>query len=343
MKQMVIVRNGPPAKGLRLEEAPAPTPGPGQLRLRVQAAGVNFADTLARRGLYPDAPPLPYVPGYEAAGVVDAVGPPAPGAAAPSFRVGDPVLALLLRGGYAEQVVAPVGQVYARPEGMDAVTAAALPVQALTAYYALFETGTVRPGDRVLIHAAAGGVGLQAVQMALHAGATVFGTCGSADKVAFLRAAGVHHPIDYRAADYVVEVRRLGGGLDLVLDSLGGREIGRGMSLLRPGGRLASYGYAGQTGSWPAMILGFISMKVLRTAFLLRDSQGFFGINLIQLAKDTERMKPRMAAVLDLWRAGVLKPHVGLRFPLAAAAEAHAALEGRGTRGKVVLTMGDEG
>jgi NADPH2:quinone reductase len=115
---------------------------------------------------------LPYVPGYEAAGVVDALGPTAPGAAAPPFRVGDPVLALLLRGGYAEQVVAPVGQVYARPEGMDAVTAAALPVQALTAYYALFETGTVRPGDRVLIHAAAGGVGLLAVQMALHAGAT---------------------------------------------------------------------------------------------------------------------------------------------------------------------------
>jgi NADPH:quinone reductase-like Zn-dependent oxidoreductase len=94
MKQMVIVRNGPPAKGLRLEEAPAPVPGPGQLRLRVQAAGVNFADTLARRGLYPDAPPLPYVPGYEAAGLVDALGPPAPGAAAPPFRVGDPVLAV---------------------------------------------------------------------------------------------------------------------------------------------------------------------------------------------------------------------------------------------------------
>lgn len=343
MKQMVIVRKGPPATGLRLEEAEAPVPGPGQVRLRVQAAGVNFSDTLSRRGLNTEAPPLPFVPGYEAAGVIDAVGPPAPGAAAPPFQVGDPVLALLLRGGYAEQVVAPAAQVYLRPEGMDAITGAALPVQALTAYYALFETGGVRPGDRVLIHAAAGGVGSLAVQMARHAGATLFGTCGSADKVEWLRQAGVHHPIDYRATDWVTEVRRLGGGLDLVLDSLGGREIARGMRLLRAGGRLVAYGYAGQTASWPAMILGFLTMKSLTTAFLLRDSQGFFGINLLQLAKDPARMKPRMAAVLELWRAGVLKPHVGLAVPLARAAEAHAALEGRATRGKVVLTMGQEG
>ena len=147
----------------------------------------------------------------------------------------------------------------------------------------------------------------------------------------------------YRRVDYLKETVRLGGGLDLVLDSLGGREIARGMSLLRAGGRVAAFGYAGQTSSWPAMILGFLTMKSLTTAFLLRDSQGFFGINLLQLAKDPERMKPRMAAVLELWRAGVLQPHVGLALPLARAAEAHAALEGRATRGKVVLTMGEDG
>lgn len=339
MKQIAIVRHGPPERGLALQEVPTPVPVAGEVLVRVTAAGVNFADVVARKGLYPGAPPIPYVPGYEVSGHVAALGSGVEG-----MQVGDPVMALLLKGGYAEYVRAPRTQVYRLPPEADLATAAALPVQALTAYYALFETGSVRPGDRVLIHAAAGGVGLMAVQMARHAGAEIFGTCGSDEKCAFLKHQGVTHPINYRRFDYVDEVRRLtgGGGIDLVLDSLGGAEVGRALRLLRPGGRVASFGYAAQTKNRMAMILGFLTMTSIRTAFMLRDSYGCHGINLLRLAEHPERMIPRVDAVLEFWRSGVLEPHIGARFPLESAAAAHTALEGRATMGKVILTTGGE-
>lgn len=337
MKQVTIVRTGSPEQGLVLQEAATPVPLEGDVLVRVTAAGVNFADVVARKGLYPGAPRLPYVPGYEVAGHVEALG-----SGVSDLRVGDPVLAMILKGGYAEFVRAPRRQVYLLPPDADLAVAAALPVQALTAWYALFETGTVRPGDRVLIHAAAGGVGLMAVQMARHVGAEIFGTCGSDAKCAFLKQQGVAHPINYRRFDYVSEVRRLagGGGVDLVLDSLGGREIGRGLGLLRAGGRVASFGYAAQTANVVSMIVGFLTMKSLQTAMMLRDSYGFHGINMLRLVEYPERVLPRMNAVLELWRSGVLEPHIGARFPLENAALAHTALEGRGTMGKVLLTMG---
>jgi NADPH2:quinone reductase len=249
------------------------------------------------------------------------------------------VLALLLKGGYSSPALVPASSVFAIPEGMTSEVAAALPVQALTAWYALFETGTVRPGDRVLVHAAAGGVGSMAVQLALGAGAVVFGTAGSDEKVKALAAAGVHHPINYRTTDYVAEIRRLtqGKGLDVVLDSLGGAHIGRGMSLLRAGGRVASYGYSGQSGGLLPMYLGFITMKTLRTAYLLRDSLGFHGVNMVLLAGHPDRLRFRIDDVLGAWGKGILKPVIGGRFRLAEASKAHAALESRRTMGKLLL------
>jgi NADPH2:quinone reductase len=337
VRQVAIVKHGSPPEGLRLEDKPTPTPGPGEVLVQVEAIGVNFADTLARRGLYPDAPRIPYVPGYEAAGRILAAG-----SSVIELKAGDAVVVLLLKGGYADHVLAPASHVFRRPSGMDAETAAALPVQALTAWYALFETGTVRPGDRVLIHAAAGGVGSLAVQMALDAGAEVFGTAGSDEKVRRLREAGVTHAINYRTHDYETEVRLLtrGEGIDLVLDSLGGSHVARGMRLLRAGGRLASYGYAAQSGGRLRMILGFITMKTLRTAFLLRDSTGFHGINLVRLAGFPDRLRPRIDDIFELWEEGVLKPSIGGRFPLEEAWKAHEALESRSTLGKLLLLPG---
>jgi NADPH2:quinone reductase len=336
MRQVAIVRHGSPDSGLALENRPTPAPGPGQVLIAVEAAGVNFSDILSRRGLNPEAPPLPYVPGYEAAGHVAAAG-----IGVTQFKTGDPVVALLLRGGYADTIVAGEDSVFPRPLGMDSETASALPVQALTAWYALYETGTVRPGDRVLIHAAAGGVGGLAVQMALNSGAVIFGTAGSKEKIEHLRKAGVQHPIDYRSHDYESEVRRLtnGEGIDIVLDSLGGGHIAKGMRLLRTGGRLASFGYAAQTSSRFGMFLGFATMKLLNSAFLLRDCHGIFGINMLKLAADARRIRFRIEDVFDLWGEGALKPHIGARFPLEEAARAHEAVENRSVTGKVILTM----
>jgi NADPH:quinone reductase-like Zn-dependent oxidoreductase len=334
MRQVVIVRRGSPDQGLRMRELPTPSPGPDQVLIAAEALGVNFADTLARRGLYPGAPHIPYVPGFEVAGRIEALG-----ANVRSFQVGDPVLALLLQGGYADHVLVPAGATYRRPPGLGAEIAAALPVQALTAWYALHESGTVRPGDRVLIHAAAGGVGSLAVQLALHAGATVFGTAGSEEKLARLREAGVHYPLNYRTHDYAAEIRRLTGGegVDIVLDSLGGSHIGKAFGLLRAGGRVSSYGYSAQSGGILRMYLGFLTMKTLRTAYLLRDSHGFYGVNLVKLAGCPDRLALRIADVLRSWQEGILHPSIGARFPLAEAARAHEALENRRTTGKVLL------
>lgn len=335
MRQVAIVRHGPPDRALRVIESPTPGPGPGQLLIRVEAIGVNFADALARRGTYPGSPRLPFVPGFEVGGEVAAAG-----RNVRDFVPGDPVLAFLPeRGGYSDHVVTNASQVIRRPAGMSAETGAALPVQGLTAWYALFETGTVRPGDRVLIQAAAGGVGSLAVQLALSRGAEVFGTAGSDAKLAALRENGVHHPINYTTQDYAEEVRRLthGEGIDIVLDSLGGTHIGREMRLLRAGGRVVCYGYAGQTGSVLRMYLGFALMKTLRTAFLLRDSVGFHGVNLMMLARHPDRVKFRIASLLHAWEEGAVRPAITAKFPLAEAARAHAAIDSRRTTGKLLL------
>ena len=331
---MIIARRGSPEKALEIRTLPDPAPGPDEVAIAVEAIGVNFAETLARRGLYPGAPKIPYVPGFEVGGRITAVG-----SNVNDFKPGDDVLALLLQGGYADYVLARPEQVYRRPPGMSAADGAALPVQALTAWYALHESGTVRPGDRVLIHAAAGGVGTAAVQLALAAGAIVFGTAGSDWKLEPLRKAGVQHPINYVTHDYAAEIRRItgGDGIDIVLDSLGGSHIAKGMALLRSGGRMASYGYAGQSGSVLRMLLGFVTMKTLRTAYLLRDSQGFYGVNLVKLAENPDRIRLRILEILKLWTEGVLRPHIGATFPLAKVAKAHEALENRRTSGKVLL------
>jgi NADPH:quinone reductase-like Zn-dependent oxidoreductase len=178
--------------------------------------------------------------------------------------------------------------------------------------------------------------------MALDAGAIVFGTAGSAAKIRHLAAAGVQHPIHYGEQDYAEEVRRItnGEGVDIVLDSLGGGHIARGMKLLRTGGRLASFGYAAQTSNRLGMILGFLSMKFLSAALLLRDSHGITGINMLKLGGDPQRIRTRMEDVFNLWSGDVLKPYIGARFPLEEAARAHQAVESRSVTGKVILETG---
>ena len=205
MKVVVLTGHGGP-EVLRVEERSDPPVGPGEVRIAVRAAGINFADTMARVGIYPDAPKPPCVLGYEVAGEVESVG---DGVESP--KVGDRVVAGVRFGGQAELVTVPADQVLPLPDRLSFEQGAAVPVNYATAYCALVVMAGVKPGERALIHAAAGGVGTAAVQIARHHGAEVFGTA-SASKHDAIRELGVAHPIDYRTLDFEQEVRRLTGG-----------------------------------------------------------------------------------------------------------------------------------
>src|SRR4051795_9791588 len=237
MRAVVLTGTGGP-EVLRVQERPAPALAPGEVRIAVRAAGINFADTMARLGLYPDAPKPPCVMGYEVAGTVESVG-----EGATEFSVGDRVVAGTRFGGQAELVTVPEGQVLPLPKRLSFEQGAAFPVNYGTAYAALIVMGSLREGDRVLIHAAAGGVGISATQIARNAGAEIFGTA-SPGKHEEIRAQGVAHAIDYRGRDFESEVKRItdGEGVDLVLDALGPTSFRKDYRLLRPGGRLVMYG-----------------------------------------------------------------------------------------------------
>ncbi|MGE5829013.1 MAG: synaptic vesicle VAT-1 family membrane protein, partial [Micromonosporaceae bacterium] len=242
MRAVWITRAGGPDV-LEVREAPDPQPRPGEVRVRVSAAGLNFAEVMARQGLYPDAPKLPCVVGYEVAGTVDALG---DGVTAPA--VGQRVLALVRFGGHADVVCAPAERVVPVPDELSFTDAAAIPVTYLTAYHMLFHVGNLRPGDRVLVLMAAGGVGIAVLQLCRTVpDVQTFGTA-SASKHDIIREEGCTYPIDYRTEDYVARVRAITDGVDLVLDPLGGADWRKGLSLLRPMGRLIAYGFANITG-----------------------------------------------------------------------------------------------
>ena len=225
--------NGPDS--LEVRETQDPEPKAGQVRIRVSAAGLCFAEVMAAQGLYPGAPKPPAVLGYEVAGVIDKTGP-----GADERREGSRVVALTVYGGHSDVVCVPENQAFAIPHGKDFTEAAAIPVNYLTAYHILFRAAAIRPGERVLVHMAAGGLGIAALQLCRTVdGVQTFGTASAAKHEA-IRKEGCTHPIDYHTTDYVKEVRRLtdGEGVDVVLDPLGGADSRKGLKLLRPGGRL---------------------------------------------------------------------------------------------------------
>jgi len=336
MRQVFITRRGGP-EVLELREAPDSLPTRGAARIRVKAAGVNFADTLARKGLYPDAPKLPAVVGYEVSGVVDAVGPETP-----QEWLGREVVALTRFGGYADTVVAPIGQVFAKPVNLTHAEAAAIPVNYLTAWQLMVVMGALAPGDAVLIHNAGGGVGLAAIDIGLRFGARLIGTA-SAGKHEFLKSRGLDDAIDYTQTDWLPEVMRLtnGRGVELVLDPLGGGHWRKSYKALRPTGRLGVFGASTVAASrlpWPLNLAAVAAvMPWFHPLSLMDANRGVFGVNLGHLWEEG----PRVRAWGDLLLAGVTegwaRPHVDRTFPLAAAGEAHAHIEARRNIGKVVL------
>lgn len=336
MKQVWIPYLGPPSV-LEVREAEDPEPGLGQVRIRVEGAGVNFADLMARMGLYPDAPAPPVVVGYEVAGTIDAVG-----LGVSRHRVGEPVLAATRFGGYASHVVVDDLQAVRRPEGMDAFVGAAIAVTGLTAWMMIEEMGRVRQGDRVLVHSAGGGVGLMCGDLAKWRGATVVGTA-SAAKHPVLAERGFNQLVDYVDRDFE-SVLRNGPGFDLILDPIGGRSWAKSMRLLRPGGRLICFGFSanvvGPTKNWLEYFRNVVQIPWLSFSpvHLVETNTGVMGINMGRLWSETERLSAWLERILDLWRQGDLRPRVHAVVPFSEAARAHEVLHARENLGKVVLT-----
>ncbi len=337
MRAIWITGTGGPG-ALRVREGADPEPGPGQVRVRVRAAGLNFADVMAAQGLYPDAPKPPCVVGYEAAGVVDALGD-----GVHDLAAGRRVVALTHFGGHADVLCGPAAQVFPIPGEMSFEEAAALPVNYLTAYHMLFRVACVRPGERVLVHMAAGGVGIAVLQLCRTIdGVEVFGTA-SAGKHEMLRAEGCAHPIDYRAVDYAAEVRRLtGDGVDVVLDPLGGHDWRKGLKLLRPCGRLVAFGFANLASGprrRPVHVLSQAAgIPLLTPLQLMNHNRTVSGVNIGRLWGQIAILREEFQAVLTLWDAGRIKPRIDGVYPFTEAAAAHQRILERQNVGKIVLT-----
>ncbi len=319
-----------------MRQAPDPHAAKGQVRIRVRAAGINFADLMARVGLYPDAPKIPCVVGYEVAGSVDEVG-----EGVTEYKPGDRVFAMPRFGGYTDTLVIPIEQVFPMPRDMSFEEGAALPVVYITAHHMMLFTGQLRPGSSVLIHSAAGGVGLAAIQLAKTRGCTIFGTA-SAEKHEFLRRQGVHHPIDSKG-DYATAIRSIVGnhGIDLILDPVGGRSWSQGYDLLGPCGRLVAFGFSAAAAGEKRNLLhaGMQLLKVRRIdpMKLMGDNKTVSGTNMGHLFERPDLLRPQFTTLLAMYAAGQIKPHVDRSFRFDRAAAAHQFIHERKATGKVLL------
>ncbi len=341
MRQVWVVRAGPP-EVLVAREAPDPEPGPGQVRIRVEAAGVNFADVMMRLGVYPDAPPLPAVPGYEVAGTIDAVGD-----GVDERRIGEPVMAFCRFGGYADALCVAQEAAFRRPDGVSAATGAALPVNYLTAYQMLVVMAGVKAGELVLVHGAAGGVGLAALDLCRLRGARVFGSA-SPNKHSFLYERGVEHCFDSRQTAFAAAVRAANGGrgADIVLEPRNGRWLMESYRALAPAGRLVVFGFsAAATGKGRDALatlrtLARVPWLGLNPIRLMNDNKALLGVNLGHMWDERERVRGWMVELLGWLAAGQIQPRVDRVFPLEDAASAHHYLQDRRNVGKVLLVTG---
>lgn len=321
MTRVVAIHETGGPEVLSLEDWTVGEPGPGQVRLRHTAIGLNFVDTYQRSGLYPL--PLPFVGGNEAAGVVTAVG-----EGVSDIRVGDRVCYQGTPGAYAEERIAPAEKLVPIPDGVDDRTAAAIMLKGLTAYYLLFKTWPLKPGETILWHAAAGGTGLIATQWARALGATVIGTAGGPEKVRIAREHGCHHVIDYKTEDFPSRVREITGGrgVDVVFDGVGKATFEGSLDCLRPRGLMASFGNASGVVAVPD--LGVLARK--GSLYLTRPTGTHYFARRQDLLEGAK-------ALFDAVLSGAIRVKIGETFALSDVARAHRALEARETTGSVVL------
>jgi synaptic vesicle membrane protein VAT-1 len=339
MRAIVVRRYGPP-ENLELREVPDPVPQSGDALIRVHAIGINFADLLQRMGIYPGTPKPPFVPGVEIAGVIERAGQ----SAGSALKSGDRVVAFTKFNAYAELAATPAENVYRLPDAMPFDDAAAIPVNYLTAYHSMFHMGHLEAGDRILVHGAAGGVGIAAVQLAKARGLILFGTAGPS-KQDYLRQIGVDHPIDYTREDFTEVVRRVApDGIEMVMDAIGGKSFAKSYRCLGPTGRLVVYGFSAVAGPEGKRSLwrgakAMAQMPRFNPLKLIRDNTAVIGVHLGRKGARGDILRKQLEELFQMYAVGKIKPVIGKTFPLAEAAAAHRYIHNRQNIGKVILTL----
>jgi len=336
MRQIVTTANGD-IDVLKVQEKPDPTPRDDEVVIRVRAAGLNFADVLARQGLYPDGPPKPCVMGYEVSGVVEAVGKDVN-----SSFLGKSVVAMTRFGGQTEMIAVKATQMFEKPEKLTFEQAAAIPVNYLTAYALLVVMGSLHEGESILIHNAGGGVGLAALDIAKKIGAVTYGTA-SPSKHKFLTDRGLDHAIDYRKQDWQPQLMQLtnGRGVDLITDPIGGSHFKKSYNALRHTGRLGMFGVSVGSGNGLSgklkMLKAAIQMPRFHPLGLFNKNRGVFGLNLGHMWHEPEKVALWMRDILRGVDEEWIRPHVDQAFSFDDVGNAHRRLEERKNIGKVVL------
>lgn len=336
MRAVVTTRNGD-VRVMSVETRPDPLPAAGEVLIRVKASGLNFADILARQGLYPDGPPKPCVMGYEVSGVIEAVGD-----GVDQAIVGESVIAMTRFGGQAELVCVADAQVFEKPPELSFEQGAALPVNYLTAWALIVTMGGLQRDESILIHNAGGGVGLAALEIARHIGAKTYGTA-SPGKHEFLKQRGLDHPIDYRNQDWLPVLMKLtdGRGVELIIDPLGGNSWKQSYSALRRTGRMGVFGMSvasasGIKGKLKAL-KAVVSMPRYNPLGLMNRNKGIFGLNLGHMWGEGEKVASWTREIMRGVQQGWIRPHVDRSFSFDQIADAHNYMEGRKNIGKVVL------
>ena len=339
MKAIYLTKHGNADKAFEVRDTDIPEIEADEIVIEVKSIGLNFADVLARRGLYPDAPKNPAILGYDVAGIVHKKG-----EAVSHVSVGQRVAALTRFGGYAQYAKTFAEGVAAIPDNISFEEATALATQGCTAYFCAEESVQLHEGDNVLIHAAAGGVGSLLVQYAKHKGCKVYGTA-STKKQGFLNELGVDVPIDYTSQNFdeiISNDLKEGQQLDIIFDSIGGAVFKKGMKILGQGGRMVTYGAASQMDKGKKNLIATLKVGLGFGIFspigLLMKSQSIVSVNMLRIADHRKHIfKHVFNQVIDLSSQGILKPKIGKVFPVDQFAEAHEYLEQRKSLGKVVV------
>jgi NADPH:quinone reductase-like Zn-dependent oxidoreductase len=331
MRVVEISKHGGPDV-LKVRERADPPLGRGEVRIEVAAAGINFADVMARMGVYPDAPKPPCVVGYEVGGTILELG-----EGVEHLSHGQRVLAGTKFGGYASQVVVPESDVVPLPDGLTFEQGAAIPVNYATAWAGLIGYGNLQPGERVLIHSAGGGVGIAATQIAKRAGAEIYGTA-SPSKHARIAELGVEHPLDYTRSGWEQGLPKF----DLIMDAIAGRSFRRSYDLLRPGGRLVAFGasavVAGEKRNPVSALRTVLRMPRFNMIKQMSESKAVIGLNMLSLWKDRQTLSPWIEPLRELMEDGTIEPVVAGAFSFEEAGKAQRMITGRRNVGKVVLT-----
>lgn len=337
MKDIAIIKFGKAEKAFEIREKATPAPKADEVLIKSEGFGLNFADVMARLGLYPACPPLPAVVGYENVGEIIATGDNIE-----NFKVGDRVLAFTRFGGYADHIISKENAIVKIPSQLTIGEATALATQYITAWYAVNESAVLHEGDNVLVHAAAGGVGTALVQLLKLKKCIVFGTASKQEKLDYLTNMGVDYPINYKANDYSEEIKKLGfhKKIDLAINPVGADYIKKDLGLLRAGGREILFGASKFTDAKNIFqkISVLLSFGKIKPMDLLAKSKSLIGLNMLEIADNKPEVFQRgLQEIIEMAGQGVIKPTVGKEFNYKDIAQAHDYLGSRTSMGKVAI------